>query len=57
MRVVLEPLGANDREQITRPLLEGSAADTRALAERTGELRSRPAVALAANCPLQARSG
>jgi len=57
MRVVLEPLDAGDREQITRPLLEGSTGDPRALAERTGELRRRPAVALAANCPLQARSG
>jgi hypothetical protein len=26
MRVVLEPLDAGDREQITRPLLEGSTA-------------------------------
>jgi hypothetical protein len=43
MRVVLEPLGAGDREQITRPLLEGSTEDPRALAERIGELRNRHA--------------
>lgn len=39
MRVVLEPLGARDQEQITRPLLEGSTDDPRALAARVDELR------------------
>jgi transcriptional regulator with XRE-family HTH domain len=51
MRVVLEPLGADDQQQITRPLLEGSSADPRALAARTGELRGKQAGALAAACP------
>jgi transcriptional regulator with XRE-family HTH domain len=40
MRVVLEPLDASDREQITRPLLEGSTDDSRALATRVDELRN-----------------
>jgi|HubBroStandDraft_2_1064218.scaffolds.fasta_scaffold838279_1 DNA-binding phage protein len=39
MRVVLEPLDAKDQEQITRPLIEGSAKDPRALAARIEELR------------------
>ena len=39
MRVVLEPMGAGDTEQITCPLREGSASDSRALATRLGELR------------------
>jgi DNA-binding phage protein len=51
MRVVLEPLGANDREQITRPLLEGSTGDPRALAARTRELRNAHADLLAGTCP------
>ena len=51
MRVVLEPLGADDRQQITRPLLEGSADDPRALAERMGTLRCERAGAPAAVCP------
>ncbi len=51
MRMVLEPLGADDRQQITRPLLEGSTADPRALAVRTGELRGQQARTLAAACP------
>jgi DNA-binding phage protein len=46
MRVVLEPLAASDREQLTRPLLEGSTDDPRALAERAGELRNGHAVPL-----------
>jgi DNA-binding phage protein len=54
MRVVLEPLDAVDREQITRPLLEGGTGDPRALAARAGELRRRRPVALAASCPLRA---
>jgi DNA-binding phage protein len=41
MRVVLEPLGATDRAQITRPLLEGSTDDPWALAARTAELRNQ----------------
>jgi DNA-binding phage protein len=40
MRVVLEPLDAKDQEQITRPLIEGSAKDPRALAARIDELRN-----------------
>jgi DNA-binding phage protein len=39
MRVVLEPLDAKDQEQITRPMIEGSAKDPRALAARIEELR------------------
>ena len=53
MRVVLEPLGAGDREQITRPLLEGRTEDPRVLAKRLGELRNGEAGSLAANCPLR----
>jgi transcriptional regulator with XRE-family HTH domain len=48
MRVVLEPLGARDQEQITRPLLEGSTDDPRALAARVDELRNGDADPLAA---------
>jgi DNA-binding phage protein len=48
MRVVLEPLGATDHEQITRPLIEGGTGDPRALAARMDELRSERANALAA---------
>jgi transcriptional regulator with XRE-family HTH domain len=54
MRVVLEPLAASDRDQIIRPLLEGSTDDPRALAKRTAELRKGHAVPLAASCPLRA---
>jgi DNA-binding phage protein len=49
MRVVLEPLDATDREQITRPLIEGSTDDPHALASRTAELRNGHAGLLAAN--------
>lgn len=49
LRVVLEPLGASDCEQITRPLLEGSTDDPQALATRTAELRNGHAGLLAAN--------
>ena len=48
MRVVLEPLGARDQQQITRPLLEGSTDDPCALAARVGELRNADAGPLAA---------
>ena len=48
MRVVLEPLGAKDQEQITRPLIEGSTGDPRALAARIDELRNGHADPLAA---------
>jgi len=51
MRVVLEPLGASDREQITRPLLEGSTDDPQALAARVDELRNGRAHPLAASRP------
>jgi len=40
MRVVLEPLDASDQEQITRPLIEGSTDDPRALLARIDELRN-----------------
>lgn len=50
MRVVLAPLNAADRKQITRPLREGSTGDPRALAARMDELRHEPAE-LAAACP------
>jgi transcriptional regulator with XRE-family HTH domain len=40
MRVVLEPLGASDRDQITRPLLEGTTDDPQSLAARIDELRN-----------------
>ena len=53
MRVVLEPLGAGDREQITRPLLEGMTEDPRVLAERLGELRNGEPGSLAASCSLR----
>jgi transcriptional regulator with XRE-family HTH domain len=49
MRVVLEPLDAGDREQITRPLLEGSTDDPQALTERIGELRNGNAELLASS--------
>jgi hypothetical protein len=39
MRVALEPLDADDKEQITRPLLDGAADDPGALAARMGSLR------------------
>ena len=39
MRITLEPLPAGERAAVTAPLLEGRAADTRALAKHLGELR------------------
>jgi transcriptional regulator with XRE-family HTH domain len=39
MRVALEPMDADDRRQITRPLLDGTADDPGALAVRMGSLR------------------
>jgi transcriptional regulator with XRE-family HTH domain len=42
MRVVLEPLEADDREHITGPLLEGSTDDPQALARRLDVMRRRP---------------
>jgi DNA-binding phage protein len=48
MRVALESLGADDRQQITRPLLEGAAADPGALAVRMGSLRRVHTGAIAA---------
>jgi transcriptional regulator with XRE-family HTH domain len=41
LRVVLEPLKAQDRRQITKPLLEGSVSDSRLLAERMQVIRHR----------------
>jgi len=49
MRVVLEPLGTADQEQITRPLIEGSTDDPRALAARIDELRNGQAGPLSAS--------
>jgi transcriptional regulator with XRE-family HTH domain len=42
MRVVLEPLGADDRKRITGPLLEGGTGDPRVLARRLEAMRRRP---------------
>jgi transcriptional regulator with XRE-family HTH domain len=44
MRVTLEPLPATDRRQLTMSLLEGRAADTRALARHVSSMcqRRRP---------------
>ncbi len=39
MRVVLEPLETEDRQQITEPLLKGSTSDPRALAGRMEAVR------------------
>ncbi|WP_069744487.1 helix-turn-helix transcriptional regulator [Streptomyces sp. EN23] len=38
-RVTLEPLPPAERESVTEPLLDGRAADTRALAQHLTELR------------------
>ncbi len=38
LRITVEPLSAAERKQITEPLLEGRAADPRALAEHLGRL-------------------
>jgi transcriptional regulator with XRE-family HTH domain len=51
MRVVLEPLGARDQEEITRPLIEGSTDNPQALAARIYELRNGRADPLAASRP------
>ncbi|MET8081192.1 helix-turn-helix transcriptional regulator [Streptomyces sp. NPDC005303] len=40
MRITLEPLPVAERKSVTEPLLEGGVADTRALAEHLGKLRS-----------------
>lgn len=47
MRVTLEPLTMADQKQVTKPLLEGRAADTRALAGHLSAMRRprRPALA------------
>jgi transcriptional regulator with XRE-family HTH domain len=42
MRVVLEPLDADDRKRITEPLLEGSTVDPRVLARRLEAIRRTP---------------
>jgi DNA-binding phage protein len=39
MRVTLEPLPATERKQVTRPLLEGRSADTKALARHVSDMR------------------
>ncbi len=48
MRVTLQPLSPQEREQVTQPLLEGRAADHEVLAERmAAERRTRRDKALA----------
>ncbi len=48
MRVTLQPLSPQEREQVTQPLLEGRAADPEVLAERmAAERRTRRDKALA----------
>jgi transcriptional regulator with XRE-family HTH domain len=42
MRVVLEPLDADDRKRITGPLLAGSTDDSRVLARRLEAMRRPP---------------
>lgn len=42
MRVVLEPLEADDRERITGPLLQGSTDDPQILARRLEAMRGTP---------------
>lgn len=39
MRVTLEPLSADDRQQITKPLLDGATGDPGVLAARMASLR------------------
>jgi transcriptional regulator with XRE-family HTH domain len=39
MQVTLVPLAPADRKQVTQPLLEGRAADTRALAKHVSRMR------------------
>ena len=39
MQVVLEPLGARDRQQITEPLLAGTTDDPHGLADRLSAMR------------------
>ncbi|HEY3881087.1 MAG TPA: helix-turn-helix transcriptional regulator [Trebonia sp.] len=46
MRVVLEPLSADDKRQITSPLLDGSTVDAHALAIRMAALRECPDAAV-----------
>jgi transcriptional regulator with XRE-family HTH domain len=47
MRLTLEPLPEPEREQITRPLMEGRTADPAALAKHASEMRERKRAALA----------
>lgn len=47
MRITLEPLSAEERKQVTQPLLEGRSADPKALAEHVTALRRRRAKGLA----------
>jgi transcriptional regulator with XRE-family HTH domain len=47
MRLTLEPLPGPEREQITRPLMEGRTADPAALARHASEMRERKRAALA----------
>lgn len=47
MRLALEPLPELEREQITRPLMEGRATDPGALAKHAGAIRARKRASLA----------
>lgn len=47
MRVTLEPLPANERAQVTDPLLRGESADTEALAHHLEKMRHGSGIAAA----------
>ena len=48
MRVTLEPLPPDEQQELTQPLLEGRAADTRKLAHHLDTLRSGKRLATSA---------
>jgi DNA-binding phage protein len=50
MRITLEPLQDAEREHVTAPLLDGRAADTRALAEYLDHLRHASATPMTEGC-------
>ena len=47
MRLTLEPLPESERDQITRPLMEGRVANPGALAKHASEMRERKRAVLA----------
>jgi hypothetical protein len=51
LRVVLEPMGIDDRHQITEPLLAGSVNDPRALANGLESMRHMQNPGPATACP------